>query len=592
MRPHQAVGVEFLWHALMKTKSKTKGAILADEMGLGKTLMTIATIMGMHRTDREKHFIVVCPSSLVANWAKEFDKWVGKASQPKRVILQKGDADSISRLKSVYSSTKSMGGQVLILSYELLRRVTKYVTNAKIGLLIVDEGHRLKNQEGLTLAALESLTCDARLCITATPVQNNLREFYNLASFVRPGVLGEPTMFRKEYERPITAANQKGASSEQKTKGKEQAKALDALIQPFMLRRLQKDVLKSMLPPRTEVLLFCRPTSAQSRIYEKLCSEVTSQTVSTEALVSLGNLRKLCAHPVLLNAKASSSNGKKKSGNTTIMDEMKTAKVALSGKLVVLEALLTAIRNENEKVVIVSNYTSVLSLIASTILQPKELPFSRLDGSTDQSERQGLVDMFNRPNSSVFAFLLSSKAGGCGLNLIGASRLVMFDADWNPATDTQAAARIYRPGQTKPCHIYRFFTTGTVEEVILQRQIAKESLAVFDGTKSKDKFTAEELKDCFTLKDCDCDTKGKLGKTWLNYTGPGSLQEQGSEDEPLFEVCEKHSDAVSFVHIVEEKENETASSPGPASKLVKLDSEAESDSSSDSSCSSDDEMEF
>ena len=162
--------------------------------------MTIATIMGMHRKDREKvklfffprvslpivfthtcqttifwkmlcyqHFIVVCPSSLVSNWAKEFDKWAGKASQPKRVVIQKGDSDSVSRLKSVYSSTKSMGGQVLILSYELFRRVTSNFKAAKIGLLIVDEGHRLKNQDGLTLAALESLSCDAKLCITATP---------------------------------------------------------------------------------------------------------------------------------------------------------------------------------------------------------------------------------------------------------------------------------------------------------------------------------------------------------------------------------------------------------------------------------------
>ena len=116
-----------------------------------------------------QHFIVVCPSSLVSNWAKEFDKWAGKASQPKRVVIQKGDSDSVSRLKSVYSSTKSMGGQVLILSYELFRRVTSNFKAAKIGLLIVDEGHRLKNQDGLTLAALESLSCDAKLCITATP---------------------------------------------------------------------------------------------------------------------------------------------------------------------------------------------------------------------------------------------------------------------------------------------------------------------------------------------------------------------------------------------------------------------------------------
>lgn len=200
-----------------------------------------------------------------------------------------------------------------------------------------------------------------------------------------------------EFERPINAANQKNASREQKAKGKEQAMALDDLIKPFMLRRLQKDVLKSILPPRTEALLFCRPTSAQCRVYEKLCTEATSSSTNNEALVSLTNLRKLCGHPSLLNTTTSAATA---------------ADVALSGKLIVLKSLLKSIRDNNEKVVIVSNFTSVLSLIESTILQPQQLPFARLDGSTDQSERQGLVDTFNRTNSSVFAFLLSSKAGG------------------------------------------------------------------------------------------------------------------------------------------------------------------------------------
>jgi len=545
---------------------------LLFEVGLGKTLMTIATIMGMQRKDRSKHFVVVCPSSLVGNWAKEFDKWIGKASQPRRVVLQKGDADSISRLKSTYSSTAKMGGQVLILSYELFRRVTSnFHDGIKIGLLVVDEGHRLKNQEGLTVAALESLNCEARLCITATPVQNNLREFYNLASFVKPGLLGDVSVFRRDFEQPIMAANQKNASREQKQKGKEQAKALDALIKPFMLRRLQKDVLKSMLPPRTEVLIFCRPTSEQARLYENLCIDATSQSMSTEALVSLGKLRKLCAHPVLLKSK----------DNLT-----KAADVTMSGKLLVLEAMLHSIREENEKVVIVSNYTSVLTLIETSLLRPKQLPFVRLDGSTDQSERQGVVDSFNRPNSSTFAFLLSSKAGGCGLNLIGGNRLIMFDADWNPATDTQAMARIYRPGQTKACYIYRMFTTGTVEEVILQRQIAKESLSVFDGTKTIEKFTKEELKDCFTLKDCDCDTKHKLGTTWLDYNGPDSLSEQKIQDEPLVKVCQRASEVVSFVHLVPEKADKMTERPGLASELVQGDDDSDSSSKSGSSSSS------
>jgi len=264
----------------------------------------------------------------------------------------------------------------------------------------------------------------------------------------------------------------------------------------------------------------------------------------------------------------------------------KAADVTMSGKLLVLEAMLHSIREENEKVVIVSNYTSVLTLIETSLLRPKQLPFVRLDGSTDQSERQGVVDSFNRPNSSTFAFLLSSKAGGCGLNLIGGNRLIMFDADWNPATDTQAMARIYRPGQTKACYIYRMFTTGTVEEVILQRQIAKESLSVFDGTKTIEKFTKEELKDCFTLKDCDCDTKHKLGTTWLDYNGPDSLSEQKIQDEPLVKVCQRASEVVSFVHLVPEKADKMTERPGLASELVQGDDDSDSSSKSGSSSSS------
>ena len=295
-----------------------------------------------------------------------------------------------------------MGGQVLILSYELFRRVTEHFTH-NIGLLVVDEGHRLKNQDGLTINALEALPCEARLCITATPVQNNLREFFNLANFVRPGCLGEWAEFRKEYERPITAMNQKNASREQKWRGQEQSKALDSLIKLFMLRRLQKDVLKAMLPPRTEVLLFCRPTTVQCQMYEKLCRGHTASSMSTEALTTLTKLRKLCSHPFLVGEKAGENNGKKVAGEDY---------VSLSGKLIVLQGLLRSIREQGDKVVIVSNFTSALSLIESTILEPQKVPFCRLDGSTDQSERSSMVDMFNRPNSSVFAFLLSSKAGG------------------------------------------------------------------------------------------------------------------------------------------------------------------------------------
>lgn len=225
----------------------------------------------------------------------------------------------------------------------------------------------------------------------------------------------------------MSQANQKSASNAQKEKGRKQSKALDSITSQFVLRRLQKDVLKSLLPPRMELLLFCRPTDRQCQLYQDIANRATKSIGSVggidecnNPLMLLTELRKLCTHPSLL-------------------DEDEAAEDAsLSGKLAVLANLLDSIRRNNptDKVVIISNFTSALTVIENSILRQKGLSFIRLDGSTDNKSRGSLVDSFN--NGSVdhsFAFLLSSKAGGCGLNLIGANRLVMVDADWNPATE-------------------------------------------------------------------------------------------------------------------------------------------------------------
>ncbi len=365
--------------------------------------MTIATLSALHRRQKEKRFVVVCPSSLVSNWAKEFDKWLGKASQPKRVVVRKGGEAGLQQIRA-FCPTKPNQSEVLIISYDLFRMNATLLNQAKqIGLLIVDEGHRLKNSGGsLTLTALQGLECDARLLITGTPIQNNLTEFHTLANF-----------FRKEYERSISAANSKSASREARVGGHEQSQALDKITSTFMLRRLQKDVLKTLLPPRKEFLLFCRPSQHQCRLYKSIASKAVTSSSSggatAEALTLLTNLRKLCSHPSLLEK------------NGPINKD-----VALSGKVEVLDALLRGIKQSNpdDKIVIVSNFTSALTVIEETILMTRGLPYLRLDGTVPQAERQPLVDTFNRCSpEKAFAFLLSSKAGGCGLNLIGGKRL-------------------------------------------------------------------------------------------------------------------------------------------------------------------------
>ena len=286
-----------------------------------------------------------------------------------------------------------------------------------MGLLVVDEGHRLKSAtRSQTLTALESLSADARLCITATPIQNNLKEFYALAHFCCPGSLGDSLSFRKDFEHPIAAANQKNATREQLAYGLAKSKELELVSKTFMLRRLQKDVLKSMIPPRTEALLFCRPSSRQCQLYCELSQRYRMGSNMADALTALTSLRKICSHPLLYQQ-----------DDNLAADP--AAALSVSGKLMVLDALLQQIRElcPDDKVVIVSNFTSVLSLIESLVLQPRHFAFSRLDGSTDTQNRQALVDTFNRANPmNNFCLLLSSKAGGVGLNLVGANKLVMF----------------------------------------------------------------------------------------------------------------------------------------------------------------------
>lgn len=424
LRPHQETGVDFLWTAL----TRDKGAILADEMGLGKSLMSIAVVSAWHRNKREQSHVVVCPSSLVRNWEAEFDKWLGKASRPKRVVVRAGGEEGLQKIRTFarnqHQSRSHRVGQVLIVSYDLFRMHTRLIQQAmggSIGLLLVDEGHRLKNTTGSqTMTALESLQTNGRLLITASPVQNNLSEFYSLVEFVRPGLLGSLSSFRKDFERPISAANRKNATPADRALADRQSRALETLMQSTILRRLQSEVLASMLPARTEILLFCKLSDEQRRLYQALTmnrlTHLSGPGPLSDALEILTELRKLCTHPSLLKTK--------------VAGQLATRDLSSSGKLAVLSLLLQEIRTaeDDSKVVIVSNFTSALSLIEEMILKPNDLSYLRLDGTVNATKRQALVDTFNRTSAAnSFCFLLSAKAGGCGLNLVGANKLVMFD---------------------------------------------------------------------------------------------------------------------------------------------------------------------
>lgn len=532
LREHQREGVRFLYECVMgmRMNGGGQGAILADEMGLGKTLQTIALIWTLLKQSPiwkskpvVERALVVCPVTLINNWRKEFRKWLG--DDRCGVFIE----DKNNKLSDF---TKGKQYPVMIVGYERLRNIQDELKQGVgIDLIVMDEGHRLKTGKNKAAFAINSFDCDRKILLTGTPMQNDLSEFYFMADLVNANVLGNYSSFKRIFEGPIVAGRQPEASAKMIETGQGRANELAEVTNQFILRRTS-DVIAKYLPPKTESVVFCRPTDKQADIYRAvLQSDVYGSILkSSEASFQLINiLKKLCNSPSLWLDKKSDETTPNEA-ITSLMQSIPDkllksgASASASAKLQVLDTLLHRLKhNTEEKVVVVSNYTSTLDMIQK-LLVALDYSWLRLDGQTPAAKRGGLVDKFNRGSrEKSFVFLLSGKAGGTGLNLIGASRLVLFDVDWNPATDLQAMARIHRDGQKRPCFIYRFLIQGALDEKIYQRQVAKTGLAdaVVDSKKTAQGFSTEELRDLFRLDEskmcpthtllvCDCEGRGNV----------------------------------------------------------------------------------
>ncbi|KAI9721290.1 MAG: hypothetical protein M1812_002452 [Candelaria pacifica] len=521
LREHQREGVKFMYECVMGMRPfDGQGVLLADEMGLGKTLQTIALLWTLLKQNPTydappviKKALIVCPATLINNWRKEFRKWLG--NERIGVFV----ADGTKRRLTDFTMGKNYA--VMIIGYEKLRSVQDELKKGDdIDIVVADEGHRLKTAQNKSAQAIRALDTPRRIILSGTPIQNDLSEFFAMVDFINPGILGTPQTFKKEFEVPIVKSRQPGAPQKDIEKGEARSAELASLTSMFILRRTA-DILSKYLPPKTEYVLLCRPTSAQASVYRAVLTSPVFNSIlgSPEASFQLITvLKKVCNSPTLLNIKAT-----QESTNSTISTllasiphtYLRTAAAAASGKLKVLDRMLHQLQNTtSEKVVLVSNYTSTLDLLASH-LSSLSMSYTRLDGSTPVSKRQDIVDTFNRTPATVcFVFLLSAKAGGAGLNLIGASRLVLFEVDWNPSTDLQAMARIHRDGQKKECRIYRLLTQGALDEKIYQRQLTKQGLAdsVMDKKASASSFSRDELKDLFKLdENATCQTHDLLG---------------------------------------------------------------------------------
>ncbi|KAI5287043.1 helicase [Ascosphaera aggregata] len=521
LRDHQKEGVKFMYECVMNMRPfDGEGCILADDMGLGKTLQTITLLWTLLKQNPiygaspvVKKALIVCPVTLISNWRKEFQKWLGLDRIG--VFVADGTRTRFTDF------TMGRSYNVMIIGYERLRNVQEELSKgAGIDIVIADEGHRLKTVQNKSAQAIQSLNTARRVILSGTPIQNDLTEFFAMVDFINPGLLGSFKTFMREFEGPIVRSRQPHACSKDIEKGQARSEELAKLSSQFILRRTAK-LLEKYLPPKTEYVLFCNPTPTQASIYRLILQSPMFQYAlgsSESALQLITILKKLCNSPSLLTPSREENQNSASLAN--LVDSMPPGisrhfTPGASGKVRVLDQFLYNLHSmTDEKVVLVSNYTSTLDTL-STLLSSLGLPFLRLDGSTQPSKRQGLVDEFNRsPSKACFAFLLSAKAGGIGLNLIGASRLVLFDVDWNPATDLQAMARIHRDGQKRHCRIYRFVLKGALEEKIWQRQITKVGLAdsVMDQKAGVSTFSKEELRDLFRLDEADsCQTHELLG---------------------------------------------------------------------------------
>lgn len=527
LRPHQRAGVKFLHDCLLGTRVEGyHGAILADEMGLGKTIQTVATIytclkQGRYGSPIARRCLVVTPSSLVKNWCNEFDKWLGEGAVKHFAI-----AESTSKSDRIISRFDGEG-DVLVISYDQLRKHIQRLSGLRgIELVVCDEGHRLKNAEVKTTKAIDLLPTRNRIILSGTPIQNDLSEFHAMVNFVNPGVLGNKELFTRVFEEPVLAGRDPEAPESLRSLGRDRAHYLSVMTQKFILRRTQS-INESYLPPKVDLTVFVQLGSQQESAYRRLAEMVSSESskCSCRPLVLISALRKLCNHLDLFHdaielshssaqkeangGKSSSSKRREAVGGipwSVLGSGFKKGDLQQSSgsKLHFVSVMLDLIRGapERDKLVIVSNFTQTLDIIAALCVK-KKVPYFQLDGSTPIQKRQQLVDYFNVPNSQEIVFLLSSKAGGVGLNLIGANRLILFDPDWNPANDAQAMGRVWRDGQKKRVYIYRLLSTGTIEEKVYQRQVSKQGLSanVVDMQEdSKQHFTSDELKALFAYK--------------------------------------------------------------------------------------------
>ncbi|KAK8943573.1 CHD3-type chromatin-remodeling factor PICKLE [Platanthera guangdongensis] len=527
LHPYQLEGLNFLRYSW----SKSTHVILADEMGLGKTIQSIAFLASLFEERTSPH-LVIAPLSTLRNWEREFLTWAPQmnvvmyfgSAQARTVIrdyeffFPKGKTKK-NKKKSFQDAklrkrAKRTKFDVLLTSYEMINMDSVSLKPINWKCMIVDEGHRLKNKESKLFLQLKLFNAKHRVLLTGTPLQNNLDELFMLMHFLDDGKFPSIEDFQEEF-RDI---NQE-----------EQIARLHKLLAPHLLRRLKKDVMKD-LPPKKELILRVDLSVKQKEYYKAILTrnyQILARRGGSQ--ISLINvvmeLRKLCCHVFMLEGVEPTEPLDADEGLKQLLDS--------SGKMQLLDKMMMKLKEQGHRVLIYSQFQHMLDLLED-YLSFKKWCYERIDGKISGAERQIRIDRFNARNSARFCFLLSTRAGGLGINLATADTVIIYDSDWNPHADLQAMARAHRLGQTNKVMIYRLVTRGTIEERMMQmtkKKMILEHLVV--GRLKAQTVNQEELDDImrYGTKELFTDESEGSGKARQIHYDDGAIDRLLNRDE-------------------------------------------------------------
>lgn len=482
LKEYQLKGLQWM----ISLYNNNLNGILADEMGLGKTIQTISLITHIIEKKRNNGpFLVIVPLSTLTNWNLEFEKWAPSVSK----VVYKGPPNA---RKQQQQQIRWGNFQVLLTTYEYIIKDRPVLSKIKWTHMIVDEGHRMKNAQSKLSSTLSTYYVSRyRLILTGTPLQNNLPELWALLNFVLPNIFKSVKSFDEWFNTPFANT---GGQDRMDLSEEEQLlviRRLHKVLRPFLLRRLKKDVEKD-LPDKQERVVKCRFSALQTKLYKQLMTHnkmvVSDGKGGKTGMRGLSNmlmqLRKLCNHPFVFEPVEDQMNPSRMSNDLL----WRTA-----GKFELLDRVLPKFRATGHRVLMFFQMTQIMNIMED-FLRMRGLKYLRLDGSTKSDDRSDLLKLFNEPGSDYFCFLLSTRAGGLGLNLQTADTVIIYDSDWNPHQDLQAQDRAHRIGQKNEVRILRLISSNSVEEKILERAQFKLDMdgKVIQAGKFDNKSTNEE----------------------------------------------------------------------------------------------------